>query len=105
GLVDPYRHRRPELLTRPARLRAPAPRPRRQAAEDPVRHPGLHRASDVRALHERTARGVVPPLRGAPVARGVRLRGQPGARAAAPAQEARAPLTALPLVELPLRAG
>ena len=50
-------------------------------------------AADVRAVHQRPARGVVPALHRAPAARGVRLRRQPGARAAAPAQEARAPLT------------
>ncbi len=51
GLGHPGRHRRPQLVPRPARRRAPAPGPRRQAAEGPVRHPGLHRAADVRAVH------------------------------------------------------
>ena len=58
GLGDAGRHRRAERLPRPARRRAPAPGPRRQAAEDPVRHPGRHRAADVRAVHQRAARGV-----------------------------------------------
>jgi GTP-binding protein len=68
GLVDPGRHRCPELLPGPAGLRAPAPGPRRQAAEDPVRHPGLDRAADVRAVHQRPARGVLPSVRRAAAA-------------------------------------
>ena len=77
------------------RLVAEHPHPVRGGKQPPhpVRHAALHRAADVRAVHDGAAGGVVPPVRGAPAARGVRLRRHPRARAAAPAQEARAPLT------------
>ena len=40
GLGDPDLHRHAERLPRPPGRRAPAPGARRQAAADPVRHPG-----------------------------------------------------------------
>ena len=43
GLGDPGLHRPAERVPRPAGRRAPAPGARRQAAEDPVRHPGHDR--------------------------------------------------------------
>ena len=52
----------------------PAPGPRRQAAQDPVRHPGVDGAAQVRAVHLGLPRGDLPPLHRAPDPRGVRLR-------------------------------
>ncbi len=49
----------------------------RQAAEDPVRHPGGHPAAACGAVHHRVPGGRVPPVHRAEAARGVRLRGQP----------------------------
>ena len=74
GLGDPGRHRCAQRVPRPAGRRAPAPGPRRQAAQDPVRDPAVDRATDVRALHQRQARGVLRALRRAPAPRGLRLR-------------------------------
>ena len=47
---------------------APAPDPGRQAAADPLRHPGRHPAAAVRALHDRLPRGGLPAVRRAPAA-------------------------------------
>ena len=52
-LGDPHLDRCPQRLPGPPRRRAPAPGAQRQAAPDHVRHPGVDRAADVRALHER----------------------------------------------------
>ena len=79
-LGDPDLDRQAERLPRPDRRSPPAPGARRQAAADPVRHPGPGRAADVRAVHLRPDRGRLSPLRRAPAARGVRLRRHPGAR-------------------------
>ena len=70
--------------------RAPAPGPRRQAAPDPVRHPGRHRAADVRAVHHRQAGRRLRALHRAPPARGVRLRRHPDRDLGAAAREAQA---------------
>lgn len=64
-----------QRLPRRARGLPPAPGPRRQAAPHPVRHAGRLQAAPVRALLLRLHRARLPPLRGAPPARGVRLRG------------------------------
>ena len=90
GLGDPDPHRRAQRVPRPAGRRAPAPGARRQAAEDPVRHPGRHRAADVRAVHQRQAGGVVRALHRAPAARGVRLRRHADRPPAAGPREAQA---------------
>ncbi len=79
-----------QLLPRPTRRGAPAPGPWRQAAEGAVRHPGRHRPADVRAVHERQARGVVRALHRAAAARGVRVRGHADRAAAAASGEAEA---------------
>ena len=50
---------------------------RRQAARDPVRHPGHHAAADVRAVHHGLPGGRLPAVPRAPAARDVRLRRQP----------------------------
>ena len=50
---------------------------RRQAAADPVRHPGHRAAADVRAVHHRFPGGRLSAVPGAPAAGDVRLRGQP----------------------------
>ena len=50
-LGDPDLHRQAERLPRPDRRGPPAPGPRRQAAADPVRHPGPGRSADLRAVH------------------------------------------------------
>ncbi len=72
----------------PAGRRAPAPGAQREAAEDHVRHPGRHRAADVRAVHQRQAGGVVRALHRAAAARGVRLRRHADPAPAAGAREA-----------------
>ncbi len=77
-----------QRLPRPAGRRAPAPGARWQAAADPVRHPGVHRAADVRPVHDGQARGVVRTLHRAPAARGVRLRRHPDRAPATTAREA-----------------
>ena len=89
GLGDPGRDRHPERVPRPAGGRAPAPGAGRQAAEDHVRHPAVDLAADVRAVHQRQARGVVRALHRAAAARGVRLRRHADRAAAAGAGEAR----------------
>jgi GTPase len=63
--------------TRSSGRSSPATRTRcaGQAAPHPVRHPGRDTPADVRALHHRVPRGRLPPVRRAPPARGVRLRG------------------------------
>ena len=50
-LGDPHLDRAAERLPRPGRRRPSAPGAGRQAAADPVRHPGAGRAADLRALH------------------------------------------------------
>ena len=50
---------------------------RRQAAQDPVRHPGDDAPADLRAVHLGLPRGRLPALPRARAARDVRLRGQP----------------------------
>ena len=57
----------------------PAAVPRRQAAQGPVRDPGRDPAAAFRAVHHRLPAGRLPPVHRAAAARGVRLRGQPGA--------------------------
>ncbi len=58
-LGDPDHDRCPQRLPRPPGRRAPAPRPRRQAAQDHVRDPVLDRAAHVHPVHQRQAgRGV-----------------------------------------------
>ena len=88
----------------PPRRRAPAPGAQRQAAEDPLRHPGLDRAADVRAVHQRQAGRRLRALHRAPPARGVRLRRHPDRAAAASAGEAEA-LAAVRRVGLGRRPG
>ena len=73
-LGDADRHRGVEHVPGAAGGRAPAPGARRQAAEDPVRHPAGHRAAHLRALHQRQARGLLRAVHRAPAPRGVRLR-------------------------------
>ena len=90
GLGDPDRHRRAQRVPRPAGRRAPAPGARRQAAEDPVRHPAVDGAADVRPVHQRQAGRGVRAVHRAPAARGVRLRRHPDRAAAAAAGEAQA---------------
>ena len=51
-------HRRAQRVPRSARRRAPAPGAQRQAAQDPLRHPALDGAADLRAVHHRQARRV-----------------------------------------------
>ena len=77
GLGDPRLDRRAQLVPRPTGRRAPPPGAQRQAAEDHVRHPALHRAADVRPLHLRQARRRLRALHRAPPPRGVRLRRHP----------------------------
>ena len=72
----------------------PAPGARWQAAAHPVRDPGRHPPAAVRALRVGLHRGRVPPVRRAPPARGVRLRGHPDRDLGAGAREALPPLTA-----------
>ncbi len=79
GLADPRPDRPAERVPRPAGRGAPAPGAVRQAAEDPVRHPGDHDAADLRDLHLRGDRAVVPAVHRAAAARGLRLRRQSGA--------------------------
>ena len=50
-LGDPDLDRAAERLPRPDRRRPPAPGAGRQAAADPVRHPGPGRPADLRAVH------------------------------------------------------
>ena len=56
-LGDPDLDRQAERVPRPDRRRASAPGPGRQAAADPVRHPGPVGSADLRALHLRPDRG------------------------------------------------
>ncbi len=90
--------RRAQLVPRPTRRRAPAPGPRRQAAQDPVRDPAVHRAADVRALHQRQARCVLRALRRTAAARGVRVRRHADRDPAARAGEAQALTTLEPVL-------
>ena len=62
--------------------------------EDPVRHPGRDPAAALRAVRLRVPRGGLPPVRRAAAARGVRLRGQPGAGLGAGPGQARDPARA-----------
>ena len=64
-----------QRVPRRTRGRAPASPARRQAAPHPVRHAGGQPPADIRALHDRVPRPGLPPLRAAPPARAVRLRG------------------------------
>ena len=82
--------RRAQLVPRPPGRRAPAPGAQRQAAEDPVRHPAVDRAADVRPVHQRQAGRGVRAVHRAPAARGVRLRRHPDRAAAAAPGEAQA---------------
>ena len=60
------------LALRRRRRDAPAG-PQRQAAQDPLRHPGADPAADVRAVHLRVPGGGLPAVPGAAAAGGVRL--------------------------------
>ena len=62
-----------------------------RAAQDPVCHPSRDPASALRAVRVRVPRGGVPSVRRAAAARGVRLRGQPGAGLGARPGQARGP--------------
>ncbi len=81
-------HRAAQRLPRRGRPGHAAAGAWRQAAQDPVRHPGRQPAADVRAVHQRLPRGRLPPVHRAAPARGVRLRRlarpdqRPGAREA-----------------------
>ena len=92
-LGDADLHRQAERLPGPDRRRPSAPGPRRQAAADPVRHPGAGRSADVRPVHLRSDRARLPPLRRAPAARGVRLHRHADPPAGAGPGEARQALT------------
>ena len=61
---------------------------RRQAAADPVRHPGDDQPADIRVVHHRLPRGRISPVPGAAAAGDVRFRGQPGPDQRAGAREA-----------------
>ena len=74
----------------------PAAGARRAAAQGAVRHPGRHPAAALRPVHLRVPRGVLPPVRGAAAARGVRLRRQPAQGLDARPGEARGPQAAAP---------
>ena len=63
-----------ELVHGRGRGRHPAAGTRWQAAQDPLRDAGVDPPADVRPLHQRVPGGRLPPLRGPPAARGVRLR-------------------------------
>ena len=83
--LDVVGHPRPDgpaqRVPRRDRRGAPAPGARRQAAADPVRHPGRRpgrRGSSLFA--QRLPRGRLPALHRAPAARGVRLRRAPRSR-------------------------
>ena len=77
GLGDPGHHGRAQRLPRSAGRRAPAPGAQRQAAADPLRHPAVHGAADLRAVHLGQARRVLRTVHRAPAPRGVRLRRHP----------------------------
>ena len=78
-----------EHVSQGDRRRDTAAGARRQAAQDPVRHPGDRAAADLRAVHLGFPGGRLPPVPRASAARDVRLRGQPDPDQRAGTREAR----------------
>ena len=78
GVVGhPDRHRAAEHVGQGGGGGDTAAGARREAAADPVRHPGDRAAADVRVVHHRFSGGGLPAVPRAAATRDVRVRGQP----------------------------